>query len=54
MKEQHLQSDHEWEQMILDRNNILCEQKELNLLNQCLQTKVATLQNNSTWAEGDP
>ena len=35
MKEQ-LQSDHEREQMVLNRENILREQEELRLLNQQL------------------
>ena len=53
LMEQQQKSDREREQMILDRNNILCEQEELKQLNQQLQAQVAALQNNSTRAEGN-
>jgi len=39
--------------MTLDHTNILCEQEELKLLNQHLQTQVTSLQNNSARTEGD-
>jgi len=46
MKEQQAQSDREREQMILDRKNILQEQKKLRQLNQQLLTHVAAFQSN--------
>jgi len=39
--------------MILHRDNILREQKELKLLNQQLQAQIIALQNRFTQAEGD-
>jgi len=54
MKEQQTQSDHEQEQMALDRKNILQEQEKFRLLNQQRLAQVAALQSNSMQAEGDP
>jgi len=39
--------------MTLDHDNILCEQEELKLFNQHLETQVASLQNNSARTEGN-